>query len=300
MRGLNLFDNLRQDVRFALRQLRKAPGLHLRRQSSRWRSACAPAWRSSRSWTRRSSSRCRIRRPSRLVGVYETVTMFPRSNLSYLGLSRLEEAEHGVRVAVGLPGGGVLLATPGWRRARARRARERRLLPDAWRAPILGRDFRPGEDLPSAPRTVILSYDAWQKRYGGAADVLGRTVIAERRPQRDRRRPAAASFISRPSARRSSGPRCTSSNACDSRRSCHNLYGVARLADGVSVETAAANVKAIAQQLEQQYPDSNRGQGATVVALTEVIVGNVRPDPARAAGRRRPAAASSRASTSRA
>ena len=59
---------------------------------------------------------------------------------------------------------------------------------------------------------------------------------------------------------------------------CHNLYGVARLADGVSVETGrCANVKAIASQLEQQYPDSNRGQGATVVALTEVIVGNVRP-----------------------
>ena len=38
-----------------------------------------------------------------------------------------------------------------------------------------------------------------------------------------------------------------------------------------------ANVKAIASQLEQQYPDSNRGQGATVVTLTEVIVGTVRP-----------------------
>ena len=35
--------------------------------------------------------------------------------------------------------------------------------------------------------------------------------------------------------------------------------------------------KAIASQLELQYPDSNRGQGATVVALSEVIVGNVRP-----------------------
>ena len=65
--------------------------------------------------------------------------------------------------------------------------------------------------------------------------------------------------------------------SCDSRRSCHNLYGVARLADGVAVESADAHVKAIASQLEIQYPDSNRGQGATVVALSEVIVGNVRP-----------------------
>ena len=65
--------------------------------------------------------------------------------------------------------------------------------------------------------------------------------------------------------------------SCDSRRGCHNLYGVARLADGVAVESADANVKAIARQLELQYPDSNRGQGATVVGLSDVIVGNVRP-----------------------
>jgi hypothetical protein len=31
--------------------------------------------------------------------------------------------------------------------------------------PVLGRDFYAGEDLPAAPRTVILSYAVWQKRY---------------------------------------------------------------------------------------------------------------------------------------
>ena len=34
---------------------------------------------------------------------------------------------------------------------------------------------------------------------------------------------------------------------------------------------------AIAKQLETQYPDSNRGQGASVITLEEAIVGNVRP-----------------------
>jgi macrolide transport system ATP-binding/permease protein len=36
-------------------------------------------------------------------------------------------------------------------------------------------------------------------------------------------------------------------------------------------------MKLIAQQLEKQYPDSNRGQGASVISLTEVIVGDIRP-----------------------
>ena len=40
---------------------------------------------------------------------------------------------------------------------------------------------------------------------------------------------------------------------------------------------ALANLTAIAKQLEQQYPDSNRGQGASVIPLSEAIVGRFRP-----------------------
>ena len=40
---------------------------------------------------------------------------------------------------------------------------------------------------------------------------------------------------------------------------------------------ALAEMKGIAAQLERQYPDSNRGQGASVVPLADVIVGDIRP-----------------------
>ena len=43
-------------------------------------------------------------------------------------------------------------------------------------SPMLGRDFYAGEDLPSAPKTVILSYATWQKRFGGRKDAVGETV----------------------------------------------------------------------------------------------------------------------------
>jgi MacB-like protein len=43
--------------------------------------------------------------------------------------------------------------------------------------PVLGRDFYAGEDLPQAPRTVILSYAAWQKRFGGKPDIIGQSII---------------------------------------------------------------------------------------------------------------------------
>jgi len=55
------------------------------------------------------------------------------------------------------------------------------------------------------------------------------------------------------------------------------LIGIGRLKDGVSVDLARANMKAIARQLELQYPESNRGQGAFVESLSEVTVMNIRP-----------------------
>ena len=66
-------------------------------------------------------------------------------------------------------------------------------------------------------------------------------------------------------------------NSCEQRRTCHNLYAVARLKNGVSRQHALANLSAIAKRLEEQYPDSNRGRGVSVVPLSEAIVGNLRP-----------------------
>ena len=73
------------------------------------------------------------------------------------------------------------------------------------------------------------------------------------------------------------GPLSTRPAAAFTRRSCHSLQGVARLKDGVSQEAALADVARIAKDLETQYPDSNRNQGATVAPLSEIIVGDVKP-----------------------
>src|SRR5262249_16449180 len=63
----------------------------------------------------------------------------------------------------------------------------------------------------------------------------------------------------------------------DERRSCHYLKGIGRLKEGVSIAAALADVTRIAKDLEAQYPDSNRNQGATVASLSAVIVGDVKP-----------------------
>ena len=142
--------------------------------------------------------------------------------------------------------------------------------------PILGRDFYQGEDLSSAPRAVMLTYAAWQKFFGGRHDVVGQAVnlsgdsytIVGVLPR---------DFLFAPAGTPLFWTALHPEGQCDLRRSCHSLVGVGRLKDGVPVARANAEMKAIAAQLEKQYPDSNRGQGAIVEPLREVIVGQVRP-----------------------
>ncbi len=43
--------------------------------------------------------------------------------------------------------------------------------------PVIGRDFRPGEDQPGAPANVILSDKFWRNRFGADAQILGRKLI---------------------------------------------------------------------------------------------------------------------------
>ena len=49
--------------------------------------------------------------------------------------------------------------------------------------PILGRGFTAEDDSPGAPMTVILSYDYWRTRFGGDPGVLGQTLTVEGRPR---------------------------------------------------------------------------------------------------------------------
>jgi len=49
--------------------------------------------------------------------------------------------------------------------------------------PILGRRFSEEDDSPDSPRTVILSHNYWQTRFGGDPDVVGRSLTVDSRPR---------------------------------------------------------------------------------------------------------------------
>ena len=214
--------------------------------------------------------------PNRLMSVDESSAMFPSSNLSradYEDWKRMNRSFSALEVYTGT---GYLLRTP----SGAEPVPAARVSDGFFRAlgvkPMLGRDFLPGEDRPGQGKIAMLPYGTWMNRYGGRSDIIGQSVILSG----DSYTivgvlPREFSFAPRGNAE--FWTPLLDKNPCEDRRSCHGLDGIGRLRDGVAPHAALEEMKAIAAQLAKQYPGSNQGQGASVVPLSELIVGDVRP-----------------------
>ena len=264
-----------QDFRYALRQLRKSPGFAFTAILVLSLGMCASV--SIFAFVDAALIKpLPYANPNRLVDVTESAAMFPRANLSYpdyLDWKKLNNAFSSMDVYNGT---GYLLRTsagtepvPGVRVSDG-------FFHTLGIAPALGRDFYAGEDLPAAPKTVILSYPTWQSRFGGRKDVVGEAVTLSGVPHTIIGvLPQAFQFA--PGRNAEFWTTLHASDYCGLHRGCHNLYGIGRLKDGIPVGAARANMQAIARQLELQYPSDNRGQGASVLPLSDVFVADIRP-----------------------
>lgn len=270
-----LLDNLLRDSQFAIRQLGKNPGFTFTAILMLALGICA----SVAIFAFVDAALIKplpYPNPSRLVHVTESVPLFPRANISYLDYldwKRLNVVFNSLDVYTAT---GYLLNTPGGTEPVPAERVSDGFFRTLGITPLLGRDFHAGEDLPGTPNTVIVSYATWQQRFGGRRDIIGQSLTLSGVPYTVIGvLPQTFQFAPRGGAEL--WTTLHASGTCDLRRSCHNLDGIGRLKDGVSVQAALANMKSIAQQLEKQYPDSNRGQGASVLPLYDVIVGDIRP-----------------------
>lgn len=277
MRGLNVVDNAVQDFRYAIRQLRRNPGFACTSIFVLALGICAAV--AIFGFVDAALIKpLPYRDQSRLVAAFESSPGDARSVLSYLDFAdwkNLNKVFSSID-AYALNGGFTLSTGTG-----AEQVPGTRVSAGFFRTlgvtPVLGRDFNSGEDSPAATHTVLLSYAAWQKRFGARRDVLGQTLTLNGAPSiiigvlpRD--------FHFAPYGAAEFWGTLRSSDNCEQHRDCHNLITIARLKDGVSIEIASPNMQSIARQLRNQYPDSNRDFGsANLVPLRDVIVGDVRP-----------------------
>lgn len=138
--------------------------------------------------------------------------------------------------------------------------------------PALGRAFNSGDA--QGGEVVIISDALWRRRYASDPAIVGRTIVMN-----DVRHEVIGvtpkAFVYRDRDVDYWIPMRLPPQFATT-RSAHFLNVVARLKPGVSPEAADSEMKSIAARLAEEYPDTNRGIGASVVSVRDEIVGDTR------------------------
>lgn len=142
--------------------------------------------------------------------------------------------------------------------------------------PALGRGFAAGEDEPGSGPVAMISADLWQRKFGGAPDVLRRSLTLDEKSYTIIGVvPPNFSFFRGTDVYVPIGQ--WTNPGLKSRTAGLGLHGLGRLKPGVTVEQGQADLGAVMARLAATYPDSNKGNGAKVSPLKERLIGNIGP-----------------------
>jgi putative ABC transport system permease protein len=140
--------------------------------------------------------------------------------------------------------------------------------------PAYGRGFRDEDDVPNAPRVVILGHGLWLRRFGGDPKIVGRSLsINGESHEVIGIMPAGFTPVYISDAQMWRPLRMRRVNASRNTAANHTF---GRLRAGVTIEQARARLSTLAKQLEQAHPDSDSGKGINPVPLQEQRVGDMR------------------------
>ncbi len=140
--------------------------------------------------------------------------------------------------------------------------------------PELGRTFRAPDDVPNAPRVMVLSHGLWTRHFGGDRGVVGRVVSINGEPHEIIGvMPASFKPALVPNA---SLWRPLRWNPVNPPRELAIAHTIARLRAGVSLDAARSALSVFAKRLEREHPKTDTGNGLNPEALQEVSVGSMR------------------------
>ena len=155
------------------------------------------------------------------------------------------------------------------------------LLPILRVQPVLGRLLTRDDDAPGVPRRAILSHGYWQRRFGGAPDVIGRSLTLEGKPcEVIGVLPPSFKFLG-------TDPAVLlpfQFNRAAVRVGDFSYRGLARLAPGATLELANADVARLIPLVFERFPMwpgitrqmfADAGLGPNVRALSEDATGDI-------------------------
>jgi len=142
---------------------------------------------------------------------------------------------------------------------------------------VAGRPISAADDQPASPAVAMLGYGLWQRRFGGAENVIGQTVTLDRQtytvigvlPQRFELLQQAPDFVIAMAPWASKLP--------DDRSWHPGINAIARLKPGVSLSKARAEMSTIAKRLYAQHSADNIAIDAVVNPMQAQLVSEVKP-----------------------
>ncbi len=140
--------------------------------------------------------------------------------------------------------------------------------------PLLGRTFTAEDERSGERFMAVISFDLWQRRFGGAREIIGRaiqidgysfTIIGVMPPGFGYPHRTELWELYRLGANQRQ------------MREARFLKVIARLKSGVTLDQTQAELSGIARRLAEQYPQTNRNWGVNVVPLLKEEVGKIEP-----------------------
>ena len=264
-----------QDVRYGLRMLRKNPGftvvavltlaLGIGANSAIFSVVNAVLLRP-----------LPFRNSAQLCFVYESLPSFPALNPSYENYIDFRNQAKSFEDIAAVHRQQVTLTGQGMPERLDAQFASASLFPLLGVNALKGHTFTADEDRFGGPAVVLLSHGFWQRNFGGAENVLGKSITLDDQtytisgilpPGFQVVAPADVFVPFAPWAR-----------ALPDDRNWHpGIIAIGRLRAGVTIEQARAEMKTIAARLDKQYPIYDTGMDAIVDGMQENLVQNVRP-----------------------
>jgi hypothetical protein len=270
MRLTRWIEDLWDDVRFALRQLRRAPAFTLVAAAT----LALGIGANGAIFALVDATLLRplpFPDPDRLVAVWESTEIDPREGASPLNVADWNQRSRAFeRLAGYVPNvGGMVMAGAGG---------TAETVPRQWVTagvfdvlgvrPVVGRTFLPEDDRRQAD-VVVLNETFWRAHFGGDPAVVGTDLRLDGDPY------TVVGVVPREAEviGRSDMWALTSFEPSPELRGAHFLAVVGRLEPGVTLEEASADLSAVAGGLAREHPETNAGRGVTLEPFRDAVIG---------------------------
>jgi predicted permease len=215
--------------------------------------------------------------PDKLMAVFSKTSDFDHSSISYLNFLDWQKDNHSFSGLAARRNKSIFLTGVG----EGEQLRDFMISANFFDVlgvkPILGRTFRPEEDLPGAAPVVMIGEGLWARKFGSSPDIVGRALTLDG-VARVVVGVIPASFSLYNRARDVYEPMGQWNDPTfRDRKVSFGTQAIGRLKPGVTMQQAQAEMDTIARNLAAAYPEEDKGQGIGLRPLKEDLVGDIKP-----------------------